>query len=286
MAPLAFDLNAFLTKLDQHPNLRGGRVVYFDGFRMHVLREGPPYCGAALEAIVLREAVEDTVLHDADAAKGRDGKLLQELLSLGLSCSAATIGWVAVAGSAAAAPVTGGTSLFITYLSTAAAYASSAQCLNAIVRTGMEIGAPETLDVVDSNVWYQRTSVALDAISLAGAATAAAATVRLVLTLRRVTGKSMIEVLKGLSRQERRKLAEEAVRIDNPGLSAGEIRALVRAGAYPKRFSELGVSQSVRKHLLESLSASLDFTGSATGGVVRKAAGMVVGVARSLDTVR
>ena len=58
-----------------------------------------------------------------------------------------------------------------------------------------------------------------------------------------------------------------------------------RTGGYPKRFSQVSVNQSVRKHLLEALGASLDFTGSATGGVVQKAGGMVVGVARSLDTL-
>lgn len=281
--PAQFDLNAFLDGVDRDPQLRGVRVVYFDGYGVTILRDGPPYCAPGLLAIVIRDDTggDDVVLRSPVAAQTRDGKALFEILGAGLSCSSAVLGWVVAAGSAGAAPVTGGTSVFLTYLSIGAATASSIQCVNAVARVGAEFWAPEQLDILDKELWYQRTNTVLDGISLVGAAASTAVTLRMALRLRTATGKTMITVLKGLSRQERRALAEEVVRIENPGISNQELKALVRAGLYPKRFTGLQVSQAVRNQLKDALGAAITFTGSATSGLVRQFA---VGLARSVDT--
>jgi hypothetical protein len=227
--PDDFDLAAFLKKVDSNCDLRGMRVVYFDGVRMIELREGPPYCGVGLMTIVVRDGTEEPVLHSPSAAQSRDGKLLFELLGAGLSCSAAVIGWVVVAGSAGVAPITGGTSIFLTYLAIGGSSASSIQCVNAVGRVGMEIYAPDELDVLDSEGWYQKANKVLDGISLAGAAASGAVTIRMALRLRASTMKGMIQVLKGLTRQQRAAIAEEAIKIENPGISGGQIKMLVRS---------------------------------------------------------
>jgi len=281
--PPGFRLDSFLERVDQDPDLRGARVIYFDGQGITVLREGPVYCAPGLLSVVLRDDVDgnDVVLHSPVAAQTRDGKALFEILGAGLSCSSAVLGWVVVAGSAGAAPITGGGSVFLTYLSLGAATASSIQCVNALGRVGAELWAPEKLDILDQEVWYQRTNVVLDGISLAGAAGSTAMTVRMAMRLRATTGKSMLAVLKGLTRQERRALAEEAIRLENPGLSNNAVKALVRAGAYPKRFTGLQISQTVKNQLKDALGAAITFTGSAMSGVVRQ---MAVGLASSVDT--
>jgi hypothetical protein len=202
--PDDFNLAAFLDSVDRNTELRGMRVVYFDGFRMMVLREGPPICQVGLMTIVLRDKIEDAVLHSPSASQSRDGKLLFELLGVGLSCSAAVLGWVVVAGGAGAAPITGGSSVFLTYLAIGAAGASSIQCVNAIGRAGAEIYAPHELDILDSEGWYQKAMLFLDGISLAGAVGSAAVTIRMALRLKAATSTTMIQVLKGLSRQQRR----------------------------------------------------------------------------------
>ncbi len=279
--PDDFDLSAFLWTLDKHPELRGTRVVYFDGAKMHELREGPAYCDVGLTAIVIRAAAETPVLHVASAAKARDGKLLFELLGVGLSCSAAVLGWVVVAGSAGAAPITGGSSVLLTYLSFGAASASSVQCANAVFRTVAEGYAPHDLDVLDTEGWYQKTSMVLDVISLAGAVASTAMTIRMALRLEATTGQSMRQVLKGLSRQQRKALAEEAIRLQNPGISGGSLKVLVRAGVYPQRFTSFQISQTIRNQLRDALGAAISFTGSATGGLVQQ---YVVGMAQSVET--
>ena len=94
----------------------------------------------------------------------------------------------------------------------------------------------------------------------------------------------MVEVLKGLSRQQRKQLAEEAVRMRNPGISNGELKVLVRAGVYPQRFTGTAISNAVKNQLKDALSAALGFTGSALTGVVREGAKYVVGMAQSIET--
>jgi len=42
--PNGFNQAKFLSALDQNVELRGMRVVFYDGANMHVLRDGPPLC--------------------------------------------------------------------------------------------------------------------------------------------------------------------------------------------------------------------------------------------------
>ena len=185
-----------------------------------------------------------------------------------------------VAGSAGATPLTGGTSSIIAYLAAGAATASSIQCVNGLGRVAAEAYVPEKLDVLDSQGWYNKLSFALDAISLAGAVASTAITVKLALRLRANTGKSMLEVLKGLSRHERKKLAEEVVRIQNPGISNKQLKVLVRSGIFPKRLTNIQIQESVRKQLLDAAGAAFSYTGSAASGNIR----LVFGMAQSVET--
>lgn len=282
--PLNIDLPAFYAVLDKQPDLKGVRVVYFDGVRMHVLRDGPPYCGMGQQAVVIREGIEEPALVEPKVAETRDGKMLSELLNVGLSCGSAALAWVVMLGAKGAAPITGGTSLFLVYLGWGATAAATAQCASGAHRVYAEYDDPQGLDVLDSDVWYQRAALALDAISLAGAAVATAATLRLALSLRATTGKSMVQVLKGLSRQERLRLAKEAIRIERPGISNGQLKELVKAGMFPKRFTPLEVSTTVRNQLKDAASAALTYSGSALSGALRQGGELVFGIASAVET--
>jgi hypothetical protein len=172
----------------------------------------------------------------------------------------------------------------VAVLAGGAASASTAQCVISGVRIYNEISRPENNDWLDSQGWFRYTATILDGISLAGAGSSAATTVRMALTLRRTSGKSMQEVLKGLSRQERRRIAEEVIRMENPGISNGMLKVFLDAGKYPKRFTQLQVSEAVRLQLKDAIGAAISFTGSAAGGLVRQGGGYVVGIAQSVDT--
>ena len=282
--PKDFDFGAFLRKIDQNAEIRDMRVVYFNGSEIVVVREGPRVCGPDLKAIVIKPDLGAPTLHTGSAAQARESRLYSELLGGVLSCTAAAIGWVVVAGSGAAAPVTGGTSTFITVLAVGAASASTAQCANSTVRVYNEVSSPESNDWLDSQAWYTSTAYALDAISLAGAGAATLSTLRLARVLRTTTGKSTTQVLKGLSRQEWRRITEEIIRLENPGISNSAIKQFINAGVYPRRFTSVQISNAVRHTLKDAAGAAVSFSGSAAGGLVAKAGTYAVGVAQSFET--
>lgn len=277
--PADIDFSRFLSAIDEHPDLKDVRVVYFDGAEMMSVREGPPACAPGMRAIVIKPNVDESTIRSNAAAEGRESKLYFELLAGSLSCASAALAWVVVVGSAGAAPVTGGASTFVTYLAGGAAVANSVQCVNSMVRVSFEVWAPENNDWLDTKEWYTTTANVLDAISLTGAGTSAAATVRMVLALRRTTGKPLVDVLKGLSRQERKRIAEEAIRIDNPGISNQALKTMVNLGKYPKRYTDLQISHSVRLQLKEAIEAAISFSGSAVSGLVRQAGAAAYGTA-------
>ena len=282
--PTDFDKTLFLAELDKSPELKGIRVVFISEGHTQVVREGPPYCTGNQKAIIIRRGIEQTALQVPQAAASRDGKVLNEVLGTGLSCGAAFLSWVVVAGSTGAAPITGGGSTFLTYLGIGAGVASTAQCFNGLGRVATEMYNPEALDIFDRQSWYQNTMLAVDAVSVLGAATAGAATLKLVLQLRASTGQSIQAILKGLSRQQRKSLAEDLIRSHNPSISNKKLKLLVSQGIYPKRIPRGHVPEELKRQLLDAAGAAMSFTGSAMSGVVRTSGALVFGYGEAINT--
>jgi hypothetical protein len=262
-----------IDKIDRIPEVYGARVIYFDGVRVHELRPHPPVCQPNYLTVVIRSVDPSdiqAIAHPTPHAKNQDGRFYTELLATSLSCGAAALSWVVLGGSGAAVPVTGGASATITVLTYSAAVASSIQCGNSFVRMVNEsqYGDPELNRRLDSQEWYNQTLTALDVVSVTGAAAAAGVTLKMVMQLNK-SGTSITQVLKGLSRQERKALTEDIIRVNNPGISNKALKALVAAGTYPKRFGKVELSNTARLQLKDALSATLSFVGSATGGVIR-----------------
>jgi hypothetical protein len=61
--PNGFNEKNFLRTLDQNAELRGTRVVFYDGTKMHVLREGPPLCEPGQRSIVIKPDIGEITLH-------------------------------------------------------------------------------------------------------------------------------------------------------------------------------------------------------------------------------
>lgn len=273
---IPFDRDEFLRQVDTIPELANRRVLYFDGSGVLELRPAPLLCVAQQRTVLVKPVSEVTALSSSSAAAARDSRLYTEVLSGALSCGAAVISWVAVAGTAAATPISGGTSTFLTVLTYGAATASTAQCFNSSVRIYNETTQPEANDWLDSKEWYTTTATVLDVVSLAGAVGATGAAVKAALATRRATGKTMVEVLKGLNRAERRRLTEEIIRVQNPGISNKFLKYFVRSGTYPRRFTQLHISNYMKNQLQGALAAALSYGGSASGGLVRRFAVAVI----------
>ena len=281
-SPLAnFNAVAFLQKLDGHVDLKGRRVVFYDGQNMKVLREESKLvCFATPMTVVVKPHLGDPTVKSAQAAASRDGRFYSELLGGVLSCGGAAIGWVVVGASSGAAPLSGGASMFIAVTAGTAAIASTLQCGNSAYRIYNGLIGTDVNEWLDSQSWYTRTSLMLDVLSLAGVGATAVTGIRAVKLMQRSTGKSMVEVLKGISRQERRRITEEIIRLQNPGISNSALKTMVRAGAYPKRYLEISVTRAVQLQLADALSAAMSVAGSAKDGAVKE---LTVGVVSSFE---
>ncbi len=262
-----------ISTIDKVPKLAGAKIVFFDGIRFHELRPHAPVCQASKLTVVVKPVAktDQVVGQNSEITKQDKDRFYSELVSAGLSCGAAVLSWFVVVGSSVAIPVSGGTSTAITLLSYGAATASSLQCMNSGYRLYNEtdFGDASRNEWLDSQDWYQSTLTVLDVVSVAGGIASAGATIKTVINLQRSTGKGALEVLKGLTRQERKKLTEELIRAQNPGISNKTLKMMVNAGKYPKRFSNFEVSSAIRYQLKDAIGASLSFAGSATGGVIR-----------------
>jgi hypothetical protein len=271
--PKGFKTDAFLQQLDKTRDLCGVRVVYFDGAIMSILRDGPPISQADLLAVVIRKGGKDLLPTSPEVAQARDQRFHAELLNLGLSCGGAALAWVTAWISGAAAPVSGGASLIITKVALGATYVGYAQCVVAIARTGAELYAPTINVDLDNSEWYPVVSNIMDGLGLAGAAIGGAGMMKTVLVLKKTSGKSMLTILKGLSRQERKRLTEELLQSTNQSLSRGKIKDLValKVKGFPKRFATKAINVGIREQLLNAVGAVGGFAGSATSGLVSQA---------------
>tara|TARA_B100000446_G_scaffold137824_1_gene130285 strand:+ start:982 stop:1905 length:924 start_codon:yes stop_codon:yes gene_type:complete len=267
------DLPKLFQHIDNIYELNGAGISYIDSeFTVVKLREFQPLCHQNPIHLVLREPQGERPVDEFAASlknDQRESQLVGELVGTGLSCGAAILSWVVVMGSTVAIPISGGTSAAVTYLGYAAAVASGLQCANGIGRTVLEVSDPHTKDWFDSQEWYTNASHAVDVISLAGVAASSAAILKTVHTLKKTTSKSTLEVLKGLSRHERKRLTTEVIRLNNPGVSGKVMKALVRAGRYPKRFPHQSINQALQLKLKEAIAASFSFSGSALTGSAR-----------------
>jgi len=172
-----------------------------------------------------------------------------------------------VIGSGAAIPLSGGTSTAITYLAVAASTASTAQCLNGIARTTIEAVAPKYNDYLDSKEWYKDITLALDVISLAGAAT-----LKTVKVLSANSNKSIPSILTGLSRAERKRLTQDVIRLNTPGISNKLLKSMVKSGHFPSRYSNLEITRALTLQLKDAIGASMSFAGSGLSGTVNSLA--------------
>ncbi len=212
---------------------------------------------------------ESSKLNTTDPVNDR---LASEVTGTILSCGAAVLGVLAIFGGAALAPVSGGASTAIIYLAYATTGASAVQCGVGLFRTvKISQGDTSTVDWLDSQEWYLYASMTLDGVSAAGGIASATSGIKLALTLKRAApSKSWWQIMKGMQRHERKRLAEELAKIDNPGLSNKALKAMVQAGTVPKRYAQIQVTQAMRTKIIDLFGAGASLLGSGLYGVINR----------------
>ncbi len=268
----AINVDKFLNEIDKIPLSNGARVVYFDAqLNSVILRDFDRSCLRNPPTVILREKPKTISTKEFASqlkTNERDSQIVGELISLTLNCSAAVISWVVVVGASASIPLTNVGGAAVVYLGYTAAAASAGQCFNSAVRVGMEIAAPEQKDWLDSNEWYTAASNALDVISVAGAGGSSVVIRKSLSQLTRSTGKTTRQVLEGLTRDERKRLTQDVIKLNNPNISKKTMKALIGSGKYPKRYSQQQINYTIAQHFKEALGASITVTGSLYNGIL------------------
>ncbi len=266
----SIDLHRLFFAIDADPALIGAGVVYIDAmFNVVVLREFQAICRVQPIKLVLREApryVGAVEFKRMLEHEPRESELIREALSAGATCAGALLSWHVIHSGIALMPFTGGVSVVISFIGTAAVVAGLFQCGAGAYRTANEVWDPQMNDNLDSNAWYEGMMAALDAVSLLAVATSAATTVKVINLSKRATGKPLREVLRGLSRQERRKLTDELLKMQDPRLTPKLLKLKQAAGNAPKRIPAARIKPISAIHRNDAISAALGITSSAASG--------------------
>lgn len=267
---IQIDQAKLFSQIDAVASLRGAGVVYIGEFTCTLLRRSEHPSGLETYIIIeesLRSETEVTPVAPA-ATKAR---LSSELIGLGLNCGSAVLTGLAVAGEVGAAPLTAGSSALLVYPTAVAAVGTSLQCGIAIGRVINHVFIdPRNNEQLDSTEWYRTTSDVLDAISLVGVGANAGLALKSIIRLRQASGHSFMKILKGMDRAERKRLAQDLARHASGATSNKQLKALIRAGKFPKIFSQQQVSQAMLAQLYGAISSALDVSASAWSGNVNK----------------
>lgn len=266
----SIDLRKLFFAIDSDPALIGAGVVYIDDmFNVVVMREFQAICSVRPIKVVLREApkyVGPVEFKRMLEHEPRESEWVAEALGTAVTCTGAILSWAVVTSGVMLMPFTAGTSAVITFIGKAAAAAGTVQCIAGVLRTASEAAFPEFNDYLDSEPWYQDATAVLDGLALLGITTSMLVTVKAITTTTQVTGKSIRQVLKGLTRQERAKLNDELLKIRDPRLTSRLLKLEKANGKLSKRISAAAMQHATATHIMDALAASLSFTSSATNG--------------------
>ncbi|MEQ1968331.1 hypothetical protein ABLA30_15220 [Xenorhabdus nematophila] len=291
------DFQAIADALDCHRDFYGAGIIYSDGLYKRYLvrpskRRGSPVSSELTHIIIFN--LETGVAPDVELKKTvSEPSLMLEIGSTALSCGGAIAYLATSAGSGIAVPFTGGSSSILSVLAFSGFMASAAQCFNGTYRiTDLTFGGDEGAERVawlDSQGWYTTTSTILDITSLASGTAALKESYQTYKIMRATSHRKASEWLKDMPRHEKKRLTEEIIRHNNPGISNQEIKRLMASGQYPKRYPTEQVRKALKNNLINTLSSGGAFAGSGMTGIIRnpesilKSGNYVIGVIHSFS---
>ena len=254
--------------MDAIPELKGAGIGYVGDGQCSILRKSTHASG--METYVVVETTE-LATHERPANKLSNktyrSNLVKELAAMGINCGGAVLAGMATAGEIAAAPLTAGAPLMLVYLTGTASVTGSLQCGISIGRVLDSVIDPQLTATLDSIEWCRRTSDILDWIGVLGAVASLGQDAQAVIRLQRTSGRSFEEILRGMNRAERKRLARDLANYAGTR-SNGEYKALVRAGKLPSIFTQTQVTAALKSQLLSGVSSALGLAGSAQAGVL------------------
>ncbi|WP_414704897.1 NAD synthetase [Pseudomonas sp.] len=247
--------------IDADPGIVGAGVVYIDAeYNVVVLREFQPVCSLQPKRVILREApkyIAPAQFMSQLQTNPRESRVVSEAVSMTASCAGAFLGWVVLFSGTIAVPFSAGASLALTAVGYAAATASTGQCLIGVARTFNELNDPAANDAMDQETWYQAATPVLDAVSLLGVGASGLSTLRFLQVRKAATGTNWYQLMRSLSRQQRKTLTRELLMLKHPSLTAKQLKLRQAAGELVKRHTPTQIKHATQTLIKDSLGAAI-----------------------------
>lgn len=291
-----FDFVALANQLDCLRDFDRAGIVYSDVVNEWLVRPSRrianPNQSTVTHVIVIKVPAATPHIATKEMVKTLQRPVMaNEITSTLISCGAAVATVILSAGTGATAPLTAGTTGVVAAVIAAGSLATAGQCLNGGWRLyAISTGDEDYVAWLDTDEWYIATITALDVISLAGAGVGLKSTVDTYKLMKKASSTGPITWLKSLTRPERRRITEEIIRVRNPGISNGGIKAAMKAGVYPKRYPSEAIQRSLQRELITAMVNGSAFVGSALSGTIRhpqniaQSGKYVIGVIQSIAT--
>ncbi|MDX7986140.1 hypothetical protein FE392_02150 [Xenorhabdus sp. 12] len=276
-SPPDIDFKSVADALDCHRDFYGAGIIYSDGlYKRYLVRPSKRRASPAVSELthIIIFNLEAGVAPEVELKKTvSDPDLMPEIGSTALSCGGALVSGLGLLGSGAAVPFTGGMSTPAVVLMYGGLTASGLQCVNGGYRIYQLTGAGkegiEHVAWLDSQDWYVTTSTLLDVISLASGAAALKDAYKTYKIMKSASPRRASEWLKSMPRHERKRLTEEIMRHNNPGISNQAIKRAIAHGKYIKRYPTEDIQKALLSHLKNSLTAAGGFVSSGMTGTIR-----------------
>ncbi|WP_313104966.1 hypothetical protein [Pseudescherichia vulneris] len=269
------DFKKLADKLDCMRNFYHVGIIFDDGRQSWLVRPSRRIADANQSTVshVVISKVPDIKQPSAEkavVAALTAPSLATEITSTGFACGAMIVTLVMAFGAGAAVPFTAGGSGIIAAISLSGTLATGAQCMIGAGRL-LAIHTDHGSDIawLDSQDWYVATSTALDVISLAAAGVALKGTVETYKLMKAASSSKVTAWFQSLSRAERKRITEEIIKAQNPGISSSGVKAAIRAGVYPKRFPSESLQKSLQRELVSAVNNASAFVGSSLTGTIR-----------------
>jgi len=292
-----FDFHALGKSLDCQRDFFGAGIIYDDGFHSYLVRPShrPATSGQnQITHVVVTKVNQLSREEISESVKNAVGgpSIGTEIKSTLLSCGALVLTTAACVVASGAVPLTAGTSTPLAIMAVAGTAATAVQCGNGLWRLyDIEFNDAQGVTWVDTQEWYLATSTALDLISLASLAGPLKEAVMTYRAMKSASSLKVINWLKRYSRMERTRLTEGIIKYLNPGISNKVMKAMIRAGKYPRRFPTNAVRLELVKQLLSVITSAMAIYGSKVSGVIHSPESIstsgeyVFGLLQPLDTV-
>lgn len=265
-------IQKFFTKIDSIPELVGAGVLYMDKeFTLVKIRLSK----RKDRLMVLMREVNKYDQLNAIASYSANQRVIKELLYMGLSCTGAALGYVALTAEGLAVPVSVGSSSLLIPVTTVGTLASSASCGVYAGRVINEsVGHAEYNEYLNESIVFGHVMTALDIASLASVAATykSGATLIKQLASKKMSKQTLFQRWKAMPRADRKKLLKDIIKADNPRINNKQLKGILRSMDAPKVFSQAQVRKAMVGELIGAISAVFSTSSSIADGSLNKLA--------------